>query len=453
MSGYWPRRCPPPPPWHADRLHHVPRAAPSLGYRPWPPPPRPLPPSLPQGPFPLHCHSHQLPTPRLQHARPRIDPFLYRPSHHQPEMNQWPPPPPPPPPQPHPYLPFQVEEMPPPPPLLPTPPSLPPPPPPPHRLPQVPVPPRPKPETVTVEQIFDPPGRQHRPRKFVVLLRGPPGTGKSHLAKLLKDKEVKYGCPAPRIISLDDYFLSEVDGKKNEMEYCYEAEMEEVYYASLLKAFRKTLEKQIFTVIIVDAVNEKVSQIESLGREAQSQGFEIFVAQLMSDAAECANYSTHRRNLEDIARIIDGWEETPFYFKCLDVRSLMQDVVINEVVMDASESLPPAAPLQPSSGSMPVFKAQPTSRWESATDEKLDTLDGLKRGKKRKREEDEDLISLISMAEEDSSKGDGKRVKWADVEEKKGEKKRKEIGFVIGQDWSQYTMDEHTAEKYLENAP
>eukprot|EP00118_Oscarella_pearsei_P011003 m.70495 g.70495 ORF g.70495 m.70495 type:complete len:104 (+) comp35695_c0_seq16:744-1055(+) len=87
------------------------------------------------------------------------------------------------------------------------------------------------------------------------------------------------------------------------MEYCYEAEMEEVYYASLLKAFRKTLEKQIFTVIIVDAVNEKVSQIESLGREAQSQGFEIFVAQLMSDAAECANYSTHRRNLEDIARV------------------------------------------------------------------------------------------------------------------------------------------------------
>lgn len=52
------------------------------------------------------------------------------------------------------------------------------------------------------------PGRTARPKRLAVLLRGLPGSGKSHVAKLMRDKEVAAGGDAPRILSLDDYFMT-----------------------------------------------------------------------------------------------------------------------------------------------------------------------------------------------------------------------------------------------------
>lgn len=39
-------------------------------------------------------------------------------------------------------------------------------------------------------------------------LSGPPGSGKSYLAKLIRDKEAEYGGTV-RIMSIDDYFMQE----------------------------------------------------------------------------------------------------------------------------------------------------------------------------------------------------------------------------------------------------
>lgn len=48
--------------------------------------------------------------------------------------------------------------------------------------------------------------------RIVMLLRGLPGSGKSHLAKLIKNKETEIGGSGKvRILSIDDYFTSEVD--------------------------------------------------------------------------------------------------------------------------------------------------------------------------------------------------------------------------------------------------
>lgn len=41
-----------------------------------------------------------------------------------------------------------------------------------------------------IEDLLCPPGRFSRPSKIVIILRGPPGSGKTTLAKLIKDKEV-----------------------------------------------------------------------------------------------------------------------------------------------------------------------------------------------------------------------------------------------------------------------
>lgn len=42
-------------------------------------------------------------------------------------------------------------------------------------------------------------------------MRGPPGSGKTFLAKLIKDKEAENDGVAVRILSIDDYFKTEVD--------------------------------------------------------------------------------------------------------------------------------------------------------------------------------------------------------------------------------------------------
>ncbi len=66
-------------------------------------------------------------------------------------------------------------------------------------------------EMVQISDLLEPPGRYIRPPKIVVIFRGLPGAGKSHVAKLVKSKEAELGSDAPRILSLDDYF--ECDGQ------------------------------------------------------------------------------------------------------------------------------------------------------------------------------------------------------------------------------------------------
>ena len=56
--------------------------------------------------------------------------------------------------------------------------------------------------------IFLQPGRTTRPKRLAIVLRGLPGSGKSHIAKKLKDIETQQGGDAPRIHAIDDYFYT-----------------------------------------------------------------------------------------------------------------------------------------------------------------------------------------------------------------------------------------------------
>ncbi len=82
-------------------------------------------------------------------------------------------------------------------------------------------------------------------------MRGLPGSGKTHLANLFKQLEIKHFGNTPRIISVDDYFMEEKEvvevdpatsknTKTIKMEYTYDADLFEVaeaarlHYAQLL---------------------------------------------------------------------------------------------------------------------------------------------------------------------------------------------------------------------------
>ncbi|KAL4012543.1 hypothetical protein IC575_029646 [Cucumis melo] len=216
-------------------------------------------------------------------------------------------------------------------------------------------------KVIDASQLFKLPHRSTRPDHIVVILRGLPGSGKSYLAKMLRDVEVENGGDAPRIHSMDDYFMTEVEkvdegdakssnsfkGKKpitkKVMEYCYEPQMEEAYRSSMLKAFRKTLEEGIFTFVIVDDRNLRVADFAQFWAIAKSSGYEVYILEATyKDPAGCAARNVHGFNLDDIQKMARQWEEAPPLYLQLDIKSLchgddLKESGIQEVDMDMED--------------------------------------------------------------------------------------------------------------------
>nr|KJB50874.1 hypothetical protein B456_008G191000 [Gossypium raimondii] len=215
---------------------------------------------------------------------------------------------------------------------------------------------------VDASELFKMPHRASRPDHIVIILRGLPGSGKSYLAKMLRDLEVENGGDAPRIHSMDDYFMTEVEKdeeievskssssvrskktvKKMVMEYCYEPEMEEAYRESMLKAFRRTLEDGIFSFVIVDDRNLRVADFAQFWAIGKRSGYEVYVLEATyKDPVGCAARNVHGFTLDDIQQMAGQWEEAPSLYLQLDIKSLfhgddLKESGIQEVDMDMED--------------------------------------------------------------------------------------------------------------------
>ncbi|KAF7123758.1 hypothetical protein RHSIM_Rhsim12G0159100 [Rhododendron simsii] len=219
-----------------------------------------------------------------------------------------------------------------------------------------------KPKAVDASHIFKQPHRATRPDHIVIILRGLPGSGKSYLAKMLRDLEVENGGDAPRIHSMDDYFMTEVEkleesdvskssssvrGKKpvmkKVMEYCYEPEMEEAYRSSMLKAFKKTLDEGVFCLVIVDDRNLRVADFAQFWATAKRSGYEVYLVEApYKDPVGCAARNLHGFTRDDVEKMAGLWEEAPSLYLKLDTKSLFQgddlkESGIQEVDMDTED--------------------------------------------------------------------------------------------------------------------
>nr|DBA14581.1 TPA: hypothetical protein GDO54_005528 [Pyxicephalus adspersus]DBA14582.1 TPA: hypothetical protein GDO54_005528 [Pyxicephalus adspersus] len=332
-------------------------------------------------------------------------------------------------------------------------------------------PPEKKPETKNVDDLLKKPGRDSRPDRIVVIMRGLPGSGKTHVAKLIRDKEVEHGGSAPRVLSLDDYFITEVEkvekdpesGKKVKrkvMEYEYEPEMEETYRSGMLKTFKKTLDDGFFPFIILDSIHDRVRHFEQFWSSAKTKGFEVYLAEITADNQTCAKRNLHHRKLKEINKMAENWEPAPRHMIRLDIRSLLQDAAIEEVEMEDSE--PSVEPQKDEKKETAEEEDNdrgylPKSKWEMDTSEaKLDKLDGLKVNKRKRDYESvasrmEDYLLLPDDYDTRESEPGKKRVRWADLEEKKDADRKRAIGFVVGQtDWEKITdKSGHLAERAL----
>lgn len=302
------------------------------------------------------------------------------------------------------------------------------------------------PNCTMVDDLLCPPGRQNRPPKIAIILRGPPGSGKSFVAKLIKDKEVEQGGSAPRILSLDDYFLIEKEvesvddnGKKvtiKEMVYEYEEAMEQSYITSLVKAFKKNITDGFFNFIILDCINEKISDYEEMWSFAKTKGFKVYVCEMEMDLQICLKRNIHNRTEDEINRIIDYFEPTPSYHQKLDVNSMLQDQAIEEVHMEDSEETQEKSSEQNEDSLDSQEDAQDVvgvSKWERMeAEDKLDRLDGLAKKKNEgKVQTMKDFLQVPDYYNMEDTSGK-KRVRWADLEERKEQEKMRAVGFVVG---------------------
>ncbi|XP_057516050.1 uncharacterized protein LOC130797475 isoform X2 [Amaranthus tricolor] len=216
-----------------------------------------------------------------------------------------------------------------------------------------------KPKIIDAAHLFKPPHRASRPDHFVIILRGLPGSGKSYLAKMLRDLEVEHGGKAPRIHSMDDYFMTEVEKvdekeaskslvrfKKPVMkvlEYSYEPEMEEAYRSSMLKAFKKTLEEGSFTFVIVDDRNLRVADFAQFWASAKRLGYEVYVLEApYKDPTGCTARNIHGFTQVEVEKMAALWEEAPSLYLQVDVKSLfhgddLKESNIEEVDMDTED--------------------------------------------------------------------------------------------------------------------
>ncbi|XP_042405455.1 uncharacterized protein LOC121995756 [Zingiber officinale] len=221
-----------------------------------------------------------------------------------------------------------------------------------------------KPTVINACDLFKQPLRASRPDHIVIILRGLPGSGKSYLAKALRDIEIENGGNAPRIHAMDDYFMVEVvkniddnegfkstgssrakkQATKKVIEYCYESEMEEAYRSSMLKAFKKTLEEGIFTFIIVDDRNLRVADFAQFWAIAKRSGYEVYLLEApYKDPMGCAARNVHSFTLEDVQKMAEKWEESPPLYLQIDIQSLfhgddLNEHSIQEVDMDINDS-------------------------------------------------------------------------------------------------------------------
>lgn len=317
------------------------------------------------------------------------------------------------------------------------------------------------PRPVLIEDLLCPPGRTSRPANFVIILRGPPGSGKSFLAKLIKDKEVEQGGATPRMLSLDDYFVTEVEKEERDpesgrrvktkvMEYEYEAAMEKTYHDSLVKAFKKTISDGYFSFLIVDAINDKVSHFEEMWHFAKTKGFQVYICELDRDLQTCLKHNIHNRSEKDIESSIKNWEDTPRQYLRTDPTSMLQSAAIEDVEMEdvsdddfKDDSDPKEEDKKEDEEENEEEANVFMSKWETADSQgdKMDRLDGLaKRRKDGAPQTLEDWLQLPDNYEEKKATPGKKQVRWADLEERRKQEKMRAIGFVVGQtDWSRMT--------------
>jgi len=209
----------------------------------------------------------------------------------------------------------------------------------------------------------------------------------------------------------------------------YDAESEEAYRESQLKAFKKTIDEGHFPFIIVDNCNIRVSEFEPYWSVAKTKGFEVYVVEMTQRSIQvCHESNVHQRSLEDVERLAREYETTPGHYHRLTIHSLLQSDTISdvpEVEMTADDIVEEPEPTdvaqQQQTATEGDTEVGDTSPQDTEDPPVAETVNKEEVGGVAEGEEDEDVVmdegadAMASLLGNYSKKK--KRVRWLDLEE------------------------------------
>lgn len=358
---------------------------------------------------------------------------------------------------------------------------------------------------VPIEDLLMKPGRFQRPAKLCFVMRGLPGSGKSYLARMIKDCEVKQGGQAPRVLSLDDYFLVDTEVREpdpktgrpvlvTKSEYKFDGDMEDIYMQNLVKAFKRTITEDVFHFIIVDCPNEHLKYYNEFYAVARSSGFKVFTVTLQTEIDLCIEQNIHKRTADEIRSYANNWTLGPDDHPLINASILFDDHSQHPAMAPADmdlctedddgfqndavgggekkdgenggESVPASAVTAAAVAKEGEVEAAAekadenanpdvdedsnvdvpelgmfTSKWDTdATEQNLARLDGISKPPRRPPTIEDFLQSddQLDQFQSDQPEQPGKkRVRWADIEEAKAQRRMRDLGFVVGvTDWN-----------------
>jgi len=208
---------------------------------------------------------------------------------------------------------------------------------------------------------------------------------------------------------------------------------------------------------VVDADCCDLRHYNQLMEVAKETGFVGYAIELNQDEEICCKYNDHQREAEDIKAKIDllSLNPTPAEHTLLDPEYLygeysydkplledaeMMDVSdVEEIMSDveseenfSSDSDTVFGPLK-----MKTIK----SKWDDVEDDTTARLDGTGNKNIKRMTMADYLLTEEEWTMRPSASGK-KRVRWADIEEKKVQDRMREVGFIVGQtDWKRMTDD------------
>lgn len=315
-------------------------------------------------------------------------------------------------------------------------------------------------DTKDSKEILEEPGRLTRPDKIMIVLRGPSGSGKSYLASLIERKEVEMGNRAQfKQITMEKYFVTEElrelpDGRREMCKiYNFDKTKLDSYMSQLMRDLNEVTQRGEHKFIVVDGDFCELKYYNEVIAVAEANGFFHYTIEVFQDKEICLQYNEHERDEAEIMKQIEAMENgpTPAAHTLLDPEYLLDEynyetphevekMDVEEIGSD-DEFCDEDENVKSSFG--PLKKSAATSsKWDDdgdAPDVMIERLDGTK-NKTFERLTMADYLQTDDEWTMRPSVSGKKRVRWADIEEKKNQERMREIGFIVGQtDWKKMT--------------
>lgn len=141
------------------------------------------------------------------------------------------------------------------------------------------------------------PGRVARPSKIMMILRGASGSGKSHLAQLIKRKEAAMGGDV-RIISINSYFEKIEDDEDDGV-----FSMSEIYLEQMVKMLKRP--DSFYKFIIIDAENCDLNFYNRFIKVGTDKGFATFTIELHQTIEICEQQNINKKPTQQIRKEIE----------------------------------------------------------------------------------------------------------------------------------------------------